>query len=307
MTDEEIIRSFPRYEGAGIPGFVVDFLGIKTRTAYIADLPQQGGVVEGYPIPGNFHASATEWAGALRATLDATEELVAIELGAGWAPWLVAMARAARLKGTNKVRLVGVEGSKQHHAFMLSHFADNGLDPQSHTLLHGVVGTADGVAEFPLLPDPSTNWGHRAVFTNANGSPIRRLVRKVYRALKAAARPLLRGSARPRPRTERVPCYSLATLLRPFPRVDLLHVDIQGDEYAVLSGARRLLQEKVKRIVVGTHSRAIEQGLLDELAPHSWVLEAEESCKYRQDGPRMVLVMDGCQVWRNASAEGGRS
>jgi hypothetical protein len=64
----------------------------------------------------------------------------------------------------------------------------------------------------------------------------------------------------------------------------------------------------VKRIVVGTHSRAIEQGLLDELAPCSWVLEAEESCKYRQDGPRMALIMDGCQVWRNASLdlEGGR-
>lgn len=53
MTDEEIIRSFPRYQGAGTPGFIADFLGTKTRTAYISGFPPAGGV-EDNPT-GKFH------------------------------------------------------------------------------------------------------------------------------------------------------------------------------------------------------------------------------------------------------------
>src|SRR6266571_1561157 len=91
MSDAEVIKSFPRIEGTGIPGYVIDFLGVKTRTSYISELPQEGGVVEDYPIPASFHATAIEWAGCLRAVLEADKELVGVELGAGWAPWLVTL------------------------------------------------------------------------------------------------------------------------------------------------------------------------------------------------------------------------
>src|SRR6516162_3656534 len=149
LSDEEVIKSFPCHEGAGIPGYFVDFLGVKTRTSYIRELPKEGGRVESYPIPSSFHATAIEWAGVLRAVLEADKEIVAVELGAGWAPWLVTVARAASLRGIDSVRLVGVEGCEGHLAFMVNHFSDNGFDPRDHTLLHWIVGTTDGVAAFP--------------------------------------------------------------------------------------------------------------------------------------------------------------
>jgi hypothetical protein len=99
--------------------------------------------------------------------------------------------------------------------------------------------------------------------------------------------------------TSQVKCFSLATLLEPFTKVNLVHVDIQGDELKVIRSALDILKQKVIRLVIGTHSRAIEQELLDVLAWQSWDLESEETCLFKQDDRRMILGWDGCQVWRN--------
>jgi FkbM family methyltransferase len=282
-SDEEIITSFPRYQGPGIPGFIIDFLGTKTRTAYLNVMNdwEQGGLVEDYPITENFHSSGMEWAGSLRSVLEAKAQLVVMELGAGWGPWLVALARAARLRGIDNIHLVGVEGSKGHFEYLLTHFADNGLDPQGHTLLHAVVGPTDGIAEFPVLPDPSANYGARAIFSKQTNSALEHS------------------------ETEKVSCVSLLTLARAFDRVDLIHFDIQGAEADVILSSLGVLKEKARRLVIGTHSRSIEQQLLDGLAAQAWVLEAEKSCTYRQDGPAMALDLDGCQVWRNPDIDFG--
>lgn len=96
-----------------------------------------------------------------------------------------------------------------------------------------------------------------------------------------------------------MPCYSIPTLLAPFRQVDLIHVDIQGHEREVISAARQTLTQKVKRLVIGTHGRAIEEQLLDTLSADGWLLEADESCLYRQTGDRITLSRDGCQVWKN--------
>jgi FkbM family methyltransferase len=296
-ADEDVIKSFPRYQGPGFPGFIVDFLGTKTRLSYLSPLyAERSGVVEDYPLVWNFHSSGLEWASVLRAVLDATTELTVVELGAGWGPWLVALARAAQLRGILKVRLVGLEGSKEHFEYLRSHFADNGLDPKQHTLLHAVVGVKDGNAYFPILRKPSEMYGGAPLLsqkTKGFGGIIRRSL--VWLGL---GRPLgamfsLVGRAEP------VQCFSLPTLLRPLRRVDLIHFDIQGSEYEVISSARRVLKEKVKRLVIGTHSRSIEQNLLEELASQSWVLEAEKSCTYRQEEQKMKLDVDGLQSWRN--------
>jgi FkbM family methyltransferase len=305
-TDADVIKAFPRYQGPGVPGCIVDFLGTKTRLSYLpAVYSGRSGVVEDYPLVGNFHSHGFEWAGALRAVLDAATELTVVELGAGWGPWLVALARAAHLRGIRNVRLVGVEGSREHFEFLRSHFADNGLDPEQHTLHHAIVGAVDGEAHFPILTSPSENYGSAPVSQEKRAPEEKREPEGVARRF--LGRLGLRKPPAAGPSTdgvelngvERVDCLSLPTLLRPLSRVDLIHFDIQGGEYEVISSARQVLKEKVKRLVIGTHSRSIEQNLLDELASQSWVLEAEHCCVFQQDGRKMNLYRDGCQTWRN--------
>jgi FkbM family methyltransferase len=199
-----------------------------------------------------------------------------------------------------------VEACKQHYEFMITHFQDNGLDPLRHRLIHGVVGITDGEARFPVLADPAGYYGERAIFgakpwtasagcDNRERSIFRRFAQSGWQKVRQGFRIVSRGSNR----TAQVQCLSLSTLLGPLSKVDLLHVDIQGDEYDVLASARRLLQKKVKRLVIGTHGRDIEQKLFYELAARSMVLESEEACHFSQDGSWMKLQRDGCQVWRN--------
>jgi FkbM family methyltransferase len=275
QPDEMLIRSFPRYQGPGTPGFVTDFIGMKTRIAYFNHMNAYDGQVLDFPIPGDVHYSGLEWAGTLRAVRDAVGEMVVVELGAGFGPWLVASVLAGRARGIKQFRLVGVEGSRHHYEYMLTHFRDNGLDPADYTLLHGISGALDGVAEFPVLDDPRGDWGAVAV-TSPGTAPAH------------AAR------------TERLRTYSLGTLLTPFSRVDLIHIDIQGHEAEVVAAGRDVLRQKVKRLVIGTHSRTIEQQLFDELGAAGWRLEAEEPTIVRQvDSGGPHLYVDGCQVWRN--------
>src|SRR5437899_3591574 len=240
LSDQEIIKSFPRYQGPAETGYVINFLGAKTRPSFVSGLPEEG-AVEGCP-PASYQGGVIEWAGVLRAVLEAESQLVAVELGAGWGPWLITATRAAALRGIDKVSLIGVEGCKQHCDFMVTHFQDNGLDPKEHQIIHGVVGTTDGMAHFPVVAEPEANYGARALadssqteVTNGNGSSslFRRLTRKGWWTARQGIRTIVNGS-----NTVQVPRYSLPTLLNPFTKVDLLHVDIQRDEYDVLASAR---------------------------------------------------------------------
>ena len=114
VADSDIIQAFvprrPESRPQAQPGRVTDFLGIGTRVAYIDSIAHLAGIVEEPPIPANFHASQLEWAGTLRSALQTERKFIAIELGAGWCPWLLAGAVAARRCGAKRLVLCGVEG-----------------------------------------------------------------------------------------------------------------------------------------------------------------------------------------------------
>lgn len=306
--DEETIRTFPRYTGDGQSGFITDFLGVRTSVGIYSGFAPFSGMVEGYPVPCNFHANAIEWAGVLRAVGEAGSRFVAVELGAGWGPWLITGACAARQKGIADIRLVGVEGSAKHLRFMHEHFRNNGFEPKEHTLLHGVAGTYDGTAKFPVLDDTQDNWGAQAAFQTKLSTPPTQPAGGWKRWLRPAVHAARRLKARMLGRTlpttatpvmEKLPCYSLSTLLKPFERVDLIHVDIQGAEFDVIANARAALKQKVRRMVIGTHGRFIEERLFGELSNQGWSLESDEACAFDETDGVVHMARDGCQVWRN--------
>ena len=283
VTPDEaaVINRFqPFFQAPAPPGSWCDFLGVRTRCAFLPD--GYDGLspfaMQGPPgsVGGPLH-DKEEWVGTLRSLLEARDRLVVVELGAGWAPWLVAAAVAARCIGISDIRLIGVEGSAGHVGFMDQHMRDNGIDPGAHRLIHGVAGPRDGVARFPRLAEPRNNYGSQADYGAAS----------------------LTGSVAAS-EMEEVPCYSLDTLLAELNRVDLLHCDIQGMEGAVFAAARTVVNAKVRRAVIGTHSRAVEAELMEVFAGLGWILEDETVCRLHQasDGS-LHLFADGCQVWRN--------
>lgn len=282
-VDPAVLAAFPAYAGPGTAGFFTDFLGTRTRCLYLPDsYAGASGIVEGPPGTERFGLhEPPEWEGTLRSVLEAGSRFVAVELGAGWGPWLVAGARAAQLRGITDIQLTGVEGASGHYEFLLQHFRDNGLDPEHHQLLHAVVGAEDGTARFPKLEVPSADWGAEASYGNDSTSE---------RRPNQAAEEF-----------DEVRSVSVGTLLATLPLVDLLHCDIQGAEGEVLPAANEVLSHRVHRIVVGTHGRAIEDRLMASFGASGWTLEHESPCRFNQDPTgAMVLSADGTQVWRNS-------
>ena len=101
------------------------------------------------PVDDWFHAETIEYVGLLKSVLTATERYVALELGAGWGPWLISGATAARRRGIKDIRLHGVEGDPEHFASMQTHFRDNGFDPAAYRLDNAAIGVKAGRARWP--------------------------------------------------------------------------------------------------------------------------------------------------------------
>ena len=103
-----------------------------------------------------------------------------------------------------------------------------------------------------------------------------------------------------KPGYQRVRSISLSTLLKDEPLVDFIHFDIQGAEADVIDASAEMLTDKVRYLVIGTHSRVIEGRIIETLRRHGWTLENEQPARmgYTADVPEYTRA-DGTQVWRN--------
>ena len=284
---EAAFASFRVENPVGEPGFVTNFMGGRLSVEFVAGLEPLSGVVEGLPIPGNCHGDALEWLGTLRSVLEADERFTALELGAGWAPWCAIAHRGARMRGIPDIRVVAVEGEAGHIRFIHEHFRDNGVPAEAARVLHGVAGPRDGFAEFPRQRRASSDYGGAAAFGNAPGE---RAGLDYFVGLRGENLAEI----------ERLPCHSLSTLLAPHDRVDLVHCDVQGAEEEVFAAGLEAANAKVRRVVVGTHSFALDRALVALFARAGWACEGLFACEMQEQaaGPA-VTVKDGCQVWRN--------
>jgi FkbM family methyltransferase len=270
------------------PGFATDFLGTRTRTSSLWDSVRSfDGQVMGRPVPHDLF-EAIEWVGLLKAVASARDgRFTAMELGAGWGPWLVAGARAAHLRGLHDVRLLGVEADPGRFALMRQHFVDNDLDPDAHSLICAAVGVEKGHARWPRIADPA----------NAGGA---RPVREAEGTLDQGDEAYMRGAMDDFIDVDIVP---LADLLAREPVWDLVHIDVQGWEATLCAGCVEPLNTRARWLVIGTHSRAIDGRVIEILHGAGWVLENEKPTRFVFDAAQSSLELmtdvDGVQVWRN--------
>ena len=280
-ADVALVRRFRPYDGPGEAGFTTNFLGVRTRVAFVTTLGPFDGVVEPAPVPaGSLIGGATEWLGTLKSVLGATGCWRMLELGAGFGPWMTATAAAARQCGITDIRLYGVEGDAGHAAFMHQHLCDNGLDPADHVLLHGVVGATDGTARWAEVADPARVYG---------GRPLPDSGVDYHGALQ--------------PRQATVPMFGITDLLAREPRWNLVHMDIQGGEAEVCRAGMAALTERVGWAVVGTHGRLMDGEVMAAFHAAGWWLEHETpsimAWREKARSLESMTTADGAQVWRN--------
>jgi hypothetical protein len=274
----EIIR---RHAGTNVipdPSYLTNYLGVRVDPKVCPTMLQgRGGEVEAAPIPGNWHADIAEFAAVLRSVELAKDTFTMAELGCGWGCWMNNAGTAAKRLGL-KVSLIGIEGDKGHIAFARELLAINGFSPEEIRIFWGISAARDGFALFPRQEVAGTSWGLEPVF-NADAETR-------SKALEAGSHDEL----------PMVPLSHLVDDERPV--LDLLHIDIQGGEADLVHDSLDFINNHVKYMFIGTHSREIEGRLFTDLIAAGWHLEIERPAILNLD-PSPKVVIDGVQGWRN--------
>ena len=282
-SDLAIFNNFPQYQGTGKPGFVIDFLGTKTRVAFSTTFTRLSGQVFGYPVPMDFHAEAIEWFGFLKSVLSAGDQLCVLELGAGWGPWLSAAAAACRVRGIRKYRLYGVEADAGHVEFIHQHLSDNGISKELYEIISGVVAPNPGTCKWPVTREAAGDYGQSLLMSEHESAYATRFT----------------GFAE-------MNVIGINDILAREPSWDIVHMDIQGLEGQVCEAGMEELSRRVRWLIIGTHSRKIDGDLVELLNDAGWYLEHEKPARFRFDPSQPSLeamtIADGTQVWRNPRA-----
>jgi len=240
-------------------------LGLQTKS-YAPEELRRGD----YP---EFNEEYFEWVDVLETAIEATQSFTVIELGAGYGRWLVRAALAARRYHGNHlpIKLIGVEAEPTHFQWLKEHLRDNGIDPEAHELIEAAVDEQDGEVFFHIgKPD---EWYGQAIAQNTDTASAS---------------------------VQRVKAVSLSRILSPLDLVDLIDLDVQGAEFVVLRGAIAALNEKVKRVHIGTHGHDIERQLRQLFRQSGWYKLNDYSCQSTETTLWGDMVFgDGVQTWVN--------
>lgn len=217
-----------------------------------------------------------QWIGLMEAIEGASGTFTVAEFGAGYGRWLVAAAVAMRKSRNLPVHLVGVEAEHAHFEMMRQHFLDNDLDPADHILVEAAVAESDGPVHF--VQGHSHEWWGQAILPS----------------------PDFGFGNWPSARVTTINSLSLATVLHGVDLVDLIDMDIQGAEAAVARAGTRILNERVRRIHIGTHNAAVEAELADVFNGLGWTCRANYPC-FSTAATVMgeIEFEDGVQIWIN--------
>ena len=258
-------------------GFVTNFLGIKTATKFFPGiLDNSSGIIEPLPIPANWHADIAEWGSALRAVEQSGACFTILELGCGWGCWLNNTGAAARRMG-KKIKLFGIEGDKHHVSFAHEALKENGFSEDEYKIVHGVADSENGIALFPIVSTPGASWGSAPIL-NANSNQIAEAeAAGGYAAIESFS----------------IDSITSGEIL------DLLHIDIQGGEEQLIRKSIDIINQFVRYILVGTHSRAIEAAILDIMLDNGWTLELERPAINTIVDGKPFIAVDGVLFLKN--------
>ena len=207
------------------------------------------------------------------------------ELGASYAPFSVLAGLLAIRSGIQKIVLRPVEASESGAPVIEKNFRVNGLYENESVDIE--ITNAAVCSRFETLYFPSVD----CTIDNGGAATSEHIETDV------------RGAKISHVKVSGVPVdYILDKCIKDAP-IDLLHVDIQGGEEHTIPDAIGLLNVKIRRMLIATHSRVIEGTLLVTLARNGWNLIAEEPTKFKFNPDIKsftgITTSDGSQYWVN--------
>ena len=281
----DLLKRTPPFSGVVPAGHIVDFLGTLTSTRFSGDVrfpPEtqcERRVTTAAPTVADGEAwfEAVDWFEAAR---EARDRFVMVTLGAWYGAQAVGSYRALQRLNPLPCKLVAVEPEPDKFAQLLQHMRTNGIDPAEHWLVRAAISDSNDPILFPLGA-PGTGR-HNCIATN-EAEERARYVKEIIESgqLEPALRDLLLRNSTGLRRSLRdgeefvaeigfVSAVTLADILGPLGRVDLLEADIQQSEVLVFPSFMPHLKRKVRRVHIGTHGDAAHDLLVDLFSRNGW-------------------------------------
>ena len=204
---------------------------------------QEAHVETAYPA---FDEEYFEWVDVLEAVVGADGPFTMIELGAGWGRWLMTARQPLAGRIAGRFDSSASRPSQRTIDTCGSTSRTTTFSPESLTLIEAAVAAQDGRVRFHV-GDPTAWYGQAIEHSKAGDLRRATVVGRLRRRRALRRSPEQRGIVDVR-------AVTLASILRPLDRVDLIDLDVQGVEAEVLEAAEDALARKVLRVHVGTHS-----------------------------------------------------
>ena len=309
---DQLLNSITPWSGQVPQGYIVDFLGILKDCSFIWDrtLPSEEHyestsmpTVESY---GEVWFEVASW---LMSAHEARGQYVAVSLGAAFGYQLVGAWKALQILNPLPSKLVAVEAVPQNCDWIRRHMTTNGIDPDSHWIIQAALGHDNEPVLFPVGA-PGTGLNN-SISTNTAQS--RRIYSNNVRSLGLSERVLENvflynstGLVRELGHgyggeLKFVSCVTLGDVLSPFERVDLLEVDIQQSEIAVIPPYMDLVTKKVRRVHIATHGRAAHELIQSLFARAGWEVIFDFAPETKHQTERGVMdLSDGIFIAKNS-------
>ena len=308
LREHPVISRFRPFSGHIPANYDRDFLGTLIEFEFIAGLhpgatfAQIARDVESTPFP--IHEETFEWIDVLESVVNARRTYTMIDLGAGYGRWSVRAAYAVRQYNPKLgCKLIAVEPEPTVYGWMQKHFKTNGVSRWRNQLIHAAVTEQPGKVHFYIsgprggeFDKPANAWYGQFLTKqydlNNETDPDGFYHGYQIHRHQSGWRSIL------------IPGSSLRTILKPLTLVDLIDLDVEGQELITLTAAVDELDEKVKRVHIGTHSVEIEAGLREQFAQHGWRCLADYSISSTSETPWGAITFEnGVQSWVNPRLE----
>jgi FkbM family methyltransferase len=295
---DPVFQHFPPFVGDVATDFLVDFLGCRIRESIMPSEFAKHRVTltvqTSWPA---FDEEYYEFVDLLEAVLAADESFTMLEFGAGFARWAVYGALAARSRGMKHIRLGVVEPEPMHLDFMRTFLADNGIPEEIVDVYPGTISEEAGKTLFLVKKHVSITTDHpREWYGQAKAPGSWRptgVLSNGYFGRDLLVYPNGEGAIE-------VEQFASGKLLKKYPKIDLIDLDVQGEEFAVLYGAIDVLNKNTKRLHVGTHGTEIEANLREMLTANRWTCLRDYECgKVCKTPVGEIEFQDGIQSWIN--------
>jgi FkbM family methyltransferase len=215
---------------------------VSVKKGWIKHAPRNGNLLT--PRLPKLDEDYFDWILTLESVKRASGVYRMAELGAGWGVWASrAIAAAAQRSTITDTQILAIEADRVHYGWLINHFKQNALMSASTHLIEGAVANSAEKVKFPVLDDPSANYGAS--------------LDSVYGDVKYVE----------------VDAFTVEDVIDRFDGpLDFLHVDVQGAEYDTLPRAMPDLLNSVKIIKVGTHkSTALHKELATKFIETGWI------------------------------------